>query len=146
MAPNQGSIGSATVTAGNIKLAFTDGNLLAASKVTGLDAQGKAAADGGNADAIAQLAKLTNGPDATYRSMVTRLGVSAAAATATAASSTAIVTQIDASRQSISGVSLDEEMTNMLTFKQSYAAMSRVISAMDEMLDALINKTGLVGR
>ncbi|SDN58311.1 flagellar hook-associated protein 1 FlgK [Klenkia soli] len=138
--------GSTTVTAANIALAFTDGNLLAASKVTGLDAQGKAAADGGNADKIAQLAQSTTGPDATYRSMITRMGVSAAAATATAASSEAIVTQIDASRQSISGVSLDEEMTNMLTFKQSYAAMGRVISAMDEMLDVLINKTGLVGR
>jgi flagellar hook-associated protein 1 FlgK len=44
-----------------------------------------------------------------------------------------------------SGVSLDEEMTNMIKFQHAYAAASRVLSAMDENLDRLINGTGRVG-
>ena len=44
-----------------------------------------------------------------------------------------------------SGVSLDEEMTNMIKFQHAYAAASRVLSAMDENLDRLINSTGRVG-
>ena len=48
-------------------------------------------------------------------------------------------------RNAASGVSLDEEMTNMIKFQHAYAAASRVLSAMDENLDRLINNTGRVG-
>ena len=49
-------------------------------------------------------------------------------------------------RKSVSDVSLDEEMTNVVRFGHAYSAASRVISAIDEQLDTLINKMGLVGR
>ena len=49
-------------------------------------------------------------------------------------------------RQEISAVSLDEEMANMLTYQHSYVANSRVINTIDQMLDIMINKMGLVGR
>jgi flagellar hook-associated protein 1 FlgK len=39
-----------------------------------------------------------------------------------------------------------EEMTNMIRFQRGYQASSRAMSTMDEMLDVLINRTGLVGR
>lgn len=48
-------------------------------------------------------------------------------------------------RQSISGVSLDEEMTNMITFQHAYNGAARVITSMDECLDKLINGTGRCG-
>jgi flagellar hook-associated protein 1 len=48
-------------------------------------------------------------------------------------------------RQSASGVSMDEEMTNMVRFQRGYQASARVMSTMDEMLDTLINRTGKVG-
>ncbi len=134
-----------TIDASTISLATTDGSKLAASKVYGPAGAPDKSNDGGNADAIAQLGKGASAPDATYRAMITDLGVQASSATSTAASASAIVTQIDAARQSVSGVSLDEEMTNMLVFKQSYAAISRVVTAIDEMLDTLINRTGRVG-
>lgn len=47
---------------------------------------------------------------------------------------------------SVSGVTLDEEGVNMTLWTNAYNAMSRVLTAMDEMLDTLINSTGLVGR
>lgn len=53
---------------------------------------------------------------------------------------------ISLQRESVSGVSLDEEMTNIIKFQHSYAAASRMITAIDQNLDVLINKTGLVGR
>jgi flagellar hook-associated protein 1 FlgK len=46
----------------------------------------------------------------------------------------------------VSGVSLDEEMAQMLAFQHGYEAAARMITAMDEVLDKLINSTGLVGR
>jgi flagellar hook-associated protein 1 len=42
-------------------------------------------------------------------------------------------------------VSLDEEMTNMVRFQRGYQASARALSAMDDMLDTLITRTGRVG-
>jgi flagellar hook-associated protein 1 FlgK len=49
-------------------------------------------------------------------------------------------------RESVSGVSIDEEMTNLIKYQHAYQAASRMINAVDEELDVLINKTGMVGR
>ncbi|MFZ5975298.1 MAG: flagellar hook-associated protein FlgK [Bacillota bacterium] len=50
------------------------------------------------------------------------------------------------SRLSISGVSIDEEVANMIKFQHSYSAAARVLTAMDEILDLLVNRMGIVGR
>ena len=57
-----------------------------------------------------------------------------------------LITQIEQWRQSTSGVDWNEELTNMLKFQTGYGACSRVLTSMDEMLDRLINSTGVVGR
>ena len=49
------------------------------------------------------------------------------------------------SRSSMSSVSLDEEMTNMITFQQAYNANARMITVVDETLDKIINGMGRVG-
>ena len=51
-----------------------------------------------------------------------------------------ITEQSDAARTSESGVSLDEEMTNLLSYQRAYEAASRVISTVDSVLDVLINR------
>ncbi|MBD5559258.1 MAG: flagellar hook-associated protein FlgK [Clostridia bacterium] len=56
-----------------------------------------------------------------------------------------MLAHLDTQRASISDVSLDEEMTNVIRFGHAYNAASRVISAIDEELDKLINGTGRVG-
>jgi flagellar hook-associated protein 1 FlgK len=48
-------------------------------------------------------------------------------------------------RQNVSGVSLDEEMANMLRFQRGYQASARAMSTVDDMLDTLINRAGRVG-
>ncbi|MFN7252520.1 MAG: flagellar hook-associated protein FlgK [Anaerobacillus sp.] len=53
---------------------------------------------------------------------------------------------VDQRRESVSGVSLDEEMTNLIQFQHAYNAAARTITMVDEMLDKIINGMGLVGR
>ncbi len=48
--------------------------------------------------------------------------------------------------QQISGVSMEEEGVDMMMYKKAYDAVSRVFTTLDEMLDKLINGTGVVGR
>ena len=50
------------------------------------------------------------------------------------------------SRDEVSGVVVDEEVANVMLYQKSLSAASRLMTAMDEALDVLINKTGLVGR
>jgi len=126
-------------TAATIQVAITDPRQLAVS--TAADTF-----DGSNADELAELAKLTDGPDAAYRSMVVQLGVVAQTAQRRADIQSKVTSDVDALRAADSGVNLDEEMTNMLTYQRAYEAASRVLNSVDEMLDVLINRTGLVGR
>lgn len=49
-------------------------------------------------------------------------------------------------RGSVSGVSLDEEMTNLIMFQHGYGAASRFITAIDEMVETIIGRMGIVGR
>jgi flagellar hook-associated protein 1 FlgK len=57
-----------------------------------------------------------------------------------------LLKSVDAQRTSLSGVSLDEETTNLIVYQQSYNACSRVITTLDQMLDKMINDMGIVGR
>ncbi len=57
-----------------------------------------------------------------------------------------VLDQIANSKESVSGVYIDEEVTNLMRFSQAYNAASRLMTTMDEILDKLINSTGVVGR
>lgn len=54
-----------------------------------------------------------------------------------------LLNSVDGQRASVSGVSVDEETTNLIVFQQAYNANARVISAINEMLDVLINSMGV---
>jgi flagellar hook-associated protein 1 len=135
-----------TVTAGNITLRITDPAKLAAASVKPGDLGGAISGDGINADRFAQLGLAANGADVNYRALVVALGVEASVATRDLTVQSVISTQVDAARESVSGVNLDEEMTSMLSFQHAYNAAARMVTAIDEALDKLINGTGIVGR
>ena len=61
------------------------------------------------------------------------------------ANAQALTDAVQDRRESVAGVSLDEEMGNLIRFQRAYQASSRAMSTMDEMLDVLINRTGRVG-
>jgi flagellar hook-associated protein 1 FlgK len=102
--------------------------------------------DNSVADAIADIGDAADGPDREYQSMIGRLGVDSQGSTRRAEIQAVVTEQIDAAREGESGVNLDEEMTNLLTYQRGYEAASRVLTTIDSMLDQLINRTGLVGR
>ncbi|MFD1067697.1 flagellar hook-associated protein FlgK [Oceanobacillus locisalsi] len=79
-------------------------------------------------------------------SMIGEIGVDANHANTMLDSTATLQHQVNNQRQSISAVSLDEEMTNMVKFQHAYNAAARGMTAMDEMIDTVINRMGLVGR
>lgn len=81
-----------------------------------------------------------------YRSIVGQLGVQSEEATRQTDNANTLVEQVDSNRQAVSGVSLDEEMTNMIKYQHAYNASARLMTTIDEMLDKIINSMGVVGR
>ena len=57
-----------------------------------------------------------------------------------------VLNSIQDYKDSVSGISMDEEASNMMAYMSAYNAASRLMTAMDEALNTLINNTGLVGR
>ncbi len=81
-----------------------------------------------------------------YGSLIGRLGVESNEAQSFSDNYELLVHQIQNQRQSVEGVSLDEEMANMIKFQRAYDAAARVITTMDEALDMVISRMGVVGR
>jgi flagellar hook-associated protein 1 FlgK len=83
--------------------------------------------------------------DTAYSQLVTKIGSDTQQAQRDKDTADLLVGSLDDRRQSVSGVSLDEEMTNLVRFQRGYQASARAMSAMDEMIDQLISRTGRVG-
>jgi flagellar hook-associated protein 1 FlgK len=81
-----------------------------------------------------------------YDSLIAKLGVDAEKAKVTHANQQILVGHLKNMQESVAGVSLDEEMANLIRFQNSYNAAARMMTAIDETLDKLINGTGIVGR
>lgn len=111
----------------------------------------KGEGDGGNAINMAQLkqAKTLEGNSATfnqyYENFISRLGVQGQRAKSMEANQVALVDQIEQQRQSVMGVNIDEEMMDIMRFQQSFNAISRYVTTLDEMLNKIINGMGRVG-
>jgi len=81
-----------------------------------------------------------------YAQLVTRIGAQSREAATRREVQELVLQQLDYQRQSVAGVSLDEEMVNITKFQQAYNAAARVVSVIDSLLDTLINRTGVGGR
>ena len=77
--------------------------------------------------------------DSFFQDLIDRLGVKASESNTTVANQETIVNTLESSRDSISGVSLDEEMANLIQYQHSYNASAKVISTVGELLDVIIN-------
>lgn len=133
--------------AADLTVAVTDPADLAVSRQAG-------ALDGSNATALGDLIDdrvsrdLLGGPGASqqWRTLAATLGVKVQNAERSIEVQKGVVATADDAVLSDAGVNIDEEMSTMLLVQRSYQAASRVITTVDEMLDTLINRTGLVGR
>ena len=92
------------------------------------------------------LAAGTPTSETAYNSLVSGLGMDSRTTRNEVGTQDSLVDLLSRRRQSLSGVSLDEEATNLLRYQRAYEAAARVLSTYDEILDKLINGTGTVGR
>jgi flagellar hook-associated protein 1 len=105
----------------------------------------KAEGDAGNLNRLLGLRSLDlaaldqNTIEDYYADLVGDVGFRTAAAASDLASQSQLMQQLQAERDSTSGVNMDEEMVNMLSFQQSYDAAARFISVAQQMTDTLIN-------
>ncbi|MCI2240634.1 flagellar hook-associated protein FlgK [Paenibacillus sp. TRM 82003] len=77
-----------------------------------------------------------------WRKEVTGIATSAQSAENRAALAEQVSLKSDAAREAVSGVNLDEEMTNLVAYQHAYSAAARVLSVIDEALSTLINTVG----
>lgn len=82
-------------------------------------------------------------PEDYMKSLVATLGIDSQEAVRISKTQQNIVSQIDNRRTSNSGVSLDEEMSNLVKFQHAYSAAAKMVSTMQQIYETLINKVGL---
>lgn len=86
----------------------------------------------------------------TFQEMLTSVGATLANDKKTTATMLtnyiASATELNTSRDSVSGVDLNDEAASLMQYQKSYAAACRLMTTLDEALDKLINGTGVVGR
>lgn len=142
-------------------LDFFSGNSAASMAVSGQmsDLNNLAAAsapdspgDGANALALAQLstAQVMDGGIATfgefYGGFVATIGNDVDNADAQVNDAQLLTDYLTGQQQSVSGVSLDEEAANLVKYQRAYEAAARILTALDQMADTIINGMGVVGR
>lgn len=81
-----------------------------------------------------------------YQAIILHMGNNGSDSVRIANSQGKLVQSADAYRTSITGVSMDEEMTNMMKFKFAYDAASRALNVIDSMIETIVNRLGVVGR
>ncbi len=125
-------------TAGTIKMAITDPSLVAASS------DGTAGSNGNlvNLSAV-QTNNLPSGqtPGDAYASLVYQVGSLTANANAESTATTASLLQLNDQLSSVSGVSVDEESANLISYQQAYEAAARVVTE----IQALFSTTMSMG-
>ena len=126
-------------TAATISLNISDANTIAAT--TSATSPG----DNRNALAIAQvqntLINFTDGSatlNSYYDSFVSKIGLDVQSAKNTVAQDNAFTQQLSALREASSGVSLDEELTNLLKYQRSYQASAKLLTTASDMMDTVL--------
>jgi flagellar hook-associated protein 1 len=139
---------ASTVNALHTATPFFSGTTAAtlAVAVTPAQVQTSLTAGAGGNDVALAIAALRGGTaDQGYSALVERVGGNVKTAKDEQTNFQTTVTTVNNQRQSVSGVSLDEEMTNLISFQRGYQASARTLTAMDSMLETLISHTGIVG-
>ena len=84
-------------------------------------------------------------PEDVLKTMIASLGVDGQEAKRMFTNQQYLTEEVDSFRLSVSAVSQDEEMANMIKYQHAYNAAARMITTIDEMIDVIINRMGRVG-
>jgi len=124
-------------SAASMQVVLTDPNKIAAAGL------GLGSGDSSNAVAAAKLATqaIINGqtPSNFYSNLVSTLGASVSETTTQNTALSASVTQLQSQVNSLSGVSLDEEASNLEEFQRSYQAASQVFTILNSVMSSALN-------
>jgi len=146
------SDGSSTITADNIAVSISPADIAAAfNNQPGTNTA--MAGDGTLAMAVSNLANsyfsfqspsdvnqtMQGTPDQMMQSIVGTLGVQSQTANQQVTNQQTLLQQIDNQRQSISGVSIDQELSNMIQYQQAYNASARIVSTINSMLQTVVS-------
>lgn len=125
-----------TGAAASMAVAITDPALLAAGSDGSSGSNGNIA----NLTAVANQA-VSNGmtPSDAYGNMVFQVGTDVSNGNTELNASTAMLQQLQQQQSSVSGVSLDEEASNLLLYQRAYQASAEAITAVNSMLQTVIN-------
>lgn len=151
---------TAAGAAGPPLLSFSPGNPAASLAVAVTDPSDLASAasagppypefDGTTFAALADLRSAPGGGGASlgdvYRAFVTGLGQLTASARTSRSTQAGLKEAADLARASHHGVSVDEELVHLMEFQRMYEAAARVVTTVDQALDTVINRMGIVGR
>lgn len=130
--PPAGGAGAAA----NMAVAITDPALIAASSDGSAGSNGNLA----NFAAIQKQAVVAGAtPTDYYANLVFNVGNDVSNGTAELQSSQLVLQQLQDQRGSISGVSLDEEAANMVQYQRAYDSVARIVTAVNQMLETVIN-------
>ena len=133
--------------AADIRVEITDPRGIAASDIDNTEGNGENAIDLARVIKDETYAATANTTlSSYYGAMVAKLGVDANKADNALTNQDMLINHLFNRQQSVAGVSLDEEMANMIKFQNSYNAAARMMTTIDETLDRLINGMGIVGR
>ena len=81
-----------------------------------------------------------------YQSIITIIGNNGSNTLNIMNNQSKLVQSVDSYRTSITGVSMDEEMSNMMKYKFAYDAASRTLTVIDQMLQTIVERMGITGR
>ena len=133
------ALAAGTPAAQGLSVVPTDGSGLATRNAAGQ-------LDDSFADALARLGTAAGGADSTWATFVAGVGSASRTAASESTLTGLALTSARTQQQSGAGVDLDEENVALLGYQHAYQGAARVLTAVDEMLDTLINRVGLVGR
>lgn len=129
------SVSAGSGAAASLRVATTDPRLIAASS------DGTTGSNGNVANLLAvQTQPLAGGqtPGDAYATMVSQIGSLTAQAQADASAGSSSLTQLNDQLGSISGVSIDEETTNLINYQRTYEAAARVITTVDSLTQTVL--------
>ena len=129
-----------------LAIAKLQGTLIAINKVNVPNANGNLMTrreflDGKlSADGLSIENDVANGTkvESYFQDLIDKLGVETQYANRIVTNESDLLTSLDLNRLSVSGVSLDEEMTNLIQFQKAYSANAKTITTVSEMLDVIL--------
>jgi flagellar hook-associated protein 1 FlgK len=133
------SLAAGVPAAQGLSVVPTDGSGLATRNAAG-------ELDDSFTDALSRLGAASDGADRSWATFVAGVGSASRSAASESTLTGLALTNARTQQQSSAGVDLDEENVNLLSYQHAYQGAARVLTAVDEMLDTIINRVGLVGR